>query len=171
MVMGVLSLALTVFLLILKKQSVYGAICLWITVFVGLFLLDTAVVIRYFGIIRHGTGVDVGLNLPRFLFKTKEGRIEAFSNIAAFVPFGFFLSEFLSSKSQFGVWRRIGVVTLVAFGLSLCIECLQLFLDVGFFEVTDLVLNTVGAFIGASLALFVRKDIGIDKKQARRFVR
>ena len=46
-VMGVVSLALTVILLIRKKCSVYGAIALGLMVFMGLFLLDTAVVIRY----------------------------------------------------------------------------------------------------------------------------
>ena len=36
----------------------------------------------------------------------------------------------------------------MAFGLSLCIECIQGALHVGIFEGTDLVLNTVGAGMG-----------------------
>ena len=48
------------------------------------------------------------------------------------------------SLNRTGSWRRVGLVTLAAFGLSLCIECLQLVLKVGYFEVTDLVMNTVG---------------------------
>ena len=40
-------------------------------------------------------------------------------------------------------------MTLAAFGLSLCMECLQLVLRVGFFELTDLALNTVGGGVGA----------------------
>ena len=40
---------MTVILLIRKKCSVYGAIALGVTVFMGLFLLDTAVGIRYLG--------------------------------------------------------------------------------------------------------------------------
>ena len=51
-----------------------------------------------------------------------------------------------------GFWRRVGLVTLAAFGLSLCIECLQLVLHVGFFEVTDLVMNTVGGGVGGLVA-------------------
>ena len=43
-------------------------------------------------------------------------------------------------------------MTLAAFGLSLCIECLQLVLHVGFFEVTDLVMNTVGGGVGGVVA-------------------
>lgn len=48
-VMGVLSLGLTILILKRKNSSVYSAIALGITVFIGLFLLDVAVVIRYCG--------------------------------------------------------------------------------------------------------------------------
>ena len=67
-----------------------------------------------------------------------------FANVAVFVPFGFFLSEFLSTTKCFASNRQIGLVALAAFGLSLCIESLQLLLRVGFFELMDLVMNTVG---------------------------
>ena len=43
-------------------------------------------------------------------------------------------------------------MTLAGFGLSLTIECLQLLLHVGFCEVTDLVMNTVGAFVGVGVS-------------------
>ena len=85
-------------------------------------------------------------------------------NIVVFVPFGFFFSEFISSTTRLSAWRRLGYATLASFGLSLCLECLQLFLRVGFFELTDLVLNTAGGFIGAGLALLGRKVLGIGKK-------
>jgi len=52
-----------------------------------------------------------------------------------------------------GMWRCLGRVTLVAFGLSLCIECIQLALHIGIFEETDLVLNTVGVGIGGIIFL------------------
>ena len=75
--------------------------------------------------------------------------VESIANIAAFVPFGFFLAEFLASLNRTGTGTgsclQVGWALLAAFGLSLCIECLQLVLKVGFFEVTDLVGNGVGA--------------------------
>ena len=148
-VMGVVSLALTVILLIRKKCSVYGAIALGLTVFMGLFLLDTAVGIRYLGIMKHAAGHDLTLDFSRMFRKSGQGPVETLSNIAVFVPFGFFLGEWLASSNRTGSWRRVGLVTLAAFGLSLCIECLQLVLNVGFFEVTDLVMNTVGGVLGA----------------------
>ncbi len=150
-VMGMLSLALTVILLIRKKCSVYGAIALGLAVFMGLFLLDTAVGIRYLGIMSHSTGHNLTLDFSRMFRKSGRGPVETLSNIAVFVPFGFFLGEWLASSNRTGPWRRIGLVTLAAFGLSLCIECLQLVLKVGFFEVTDLVMNGVGGGVGGGV--------------------
>ena len=155
-VMGMVSLAWTVILLIRKKCSVYGAIALGLTVFMGLFLLDAAVGIRYWGIMTHAAGHNLTLDFSRMFRKSGQGPVETLSNIAVFVPFGFFLGEWLASSNRTGSWRRVGLVTLAAFGLSLCIECLQLVLHVGFFELTDLVLNMLGAFIGVSLAILSR---------------
>lgn len=159
-VMVVVSLALTVILLIRKKCSVYGAIALGLAVFMGLFLLDTAVGIRYLGIMRHSTGHNLTLDFSRMFQKSGQGPVETLSNITVFVPFGFFLGEWLASLNRTNSWRRVGLVTLAAFGLSLCIECLQLVLKVGFFEVTDLVMNTVGGFVGALMSVGVRKVVG-----------
>ena len=91
---------------------------------------------------------------------------EMFTNIAVFVPFGFFLSEFLSMMKRFGAFsassprRRIGRVALAAFGLSLCIETLQLVFRLGVFEITDLVLNTLGGFVGSLISVGLRKVVG-----------
>ena len=167
-VMGVVSLALTVIFLIRKKCSVYGAIALGLTVFMGLFLLDTAVGIRYWGLMKHTAGHNLTLDFSRIFQKSGQGPVETISNFAVFVPFGFFLAEFLSelrsrsmSKTKrLGPWNRIGRVVLAAFGLSLCIEILQLVLHVGFFELTDLVMNTVGGVIGAVLSVWGRYVIG-----------
>lgn len=151
-VMGVVSLALTVMLLIRKKCSVYGAIALGLTVFMGLFLLDAAVVIRYLGITPHTSGCNLTLDLSRIFRKSGQGPAESISNIAAFVPFGFFLGEFLASTKRLDSWRRIGWVVLAAVCLSLSIEFLQLVLKVVFFEVMDLGMNTVGGGVGGLVA-------------------
>ena len=67
-----MSLALTVILLIRKKCSVYGAIALGLTVFMGLFLLDTAVGIRYLGIMKHAAGHDLTLDFSRMFQIAKQ---------------------------------------------------------------------------------------------------
>ena len=158
--MGMSSLALTIILLIRKKCSAYGAIALGLTVFTSLVLLDTAVLIRYFGFLKHGSGHNLGFALNRLFHGSNLAQSEVISNATAFIPFGFLLSEFLASAKQLSIGRRLGLATLAAFGLSLCIECLQLLLRVGFFELTDLVMNTLGAFVGALISAGLRKVVG-----------
>ena len=171
MVMAVVSLALTVILLIRKKSSVYRALALGLAVFTGLVLLDTAVLIRHLGLLRHGVGHNLGFALDRLFHGSEGARSEVISNLIVFIPFGFFLAEFLavapvssagpkSTTKRFGIGRRLGVAALTAFGLSLCIELLQLVLKVGYFEQTDLVLNTLGGFVGALMSVGVRKVVG-----------
>ena len=120
--------------------------------FACMLLLDTAVVIRYCGNFPHASGVNLDLFHEGGLLN-----VESLSNIAVFIPFGLFLSEFLASAKRFSAGRRLGLATLAGFGLSLCIECLQLLLRVGFFELTDLVMNTLGAFVGAGVAVLIRR--------------
>lgn len=155
-VIDVVSLGMMVFLAFRKKCSVYGAIAFGIVLYVGLLLLDTAVVIRYCGVMSHETGYNLTLDFSRLLCNSGTGLSEIISNLVVFIPFGFFLSEFLSSTKRLSAGRLLGLVTLVTFSLSLFIECLQLLLRVGFFELIDLVMNTLGAFVGAGLAVPTR---------------
>jgi Glycopeptide antibiotics resistance protein len=139
---------------------VYGAICLGLTVFFGLFLLDTAVAIRWCDGVNHSTGFNPAAEIHRFLYEGVARWTEMLANVAVFVPFGFFLSEFLSTTKHFSDRRQIGRFALAAFGLSLCIESLQLIFRLGVFEITDLVLNTLGGFVGALMSAGVRKVVG-----------
>lgn len=159
-IIGVLSLVITLPCLFGRKFSAYGSIVLGITVFMGLFLLEDAVVIRCCDILQHAYGVDLVAEHNRILHGNIRGWAEICSNFAAFIPFGLFLSEFLASAKRFSAGRRLGLATLAGFGLSLCIECLQLLLRVGFFELTDLVMNTLGAFVGALISAGLRKVVG-----------
>lgn len=153
-IIGILSLMVT--FLYRKKSSVYGSIVLGLTGFVVLFLLDASVWIRYCGLYPHETGIDISGELNRILHGRESSRVGMLCNVLVFVPIGFFLSEFLSVTRRLSTWRRLGYVTLAGFGLSLTIECLQLILRVGIFELTDLVMNTMGAFVGAGVALLAR---------------
>lgn len=155
---GLLSMALMLCIGDRKKVSLYGILALGILVFIGLAMLDTTVVNRYLSPLPQEAGFE--FTLRRFFHSTEHGRIELFSNLVVFIPFGFFLSEFLASAKRFSAGRRLGLATLAGFGLSLCIECLQLLLRVGFFELTDLVMNTLGAFVGALISAGLRKVVG-----------
>ena len=157
-VIGILSLV--VILLARKKTSWYAAFALGISAFIGLFLLDSAVLIRYFGFYPHCSGFDFKVDLNRIFHSSGLSRVEVFSNLVVYVPFGFFLSEHLTATNRCRFFSRFGIATLAAFGLSLCIESLQVILRVGFFELTDLVMNTAGGFVGALMSVGVRKVVG-----------
>ena len=151
-------LASTVPLCVRKKCSVYGAVSLGIVFFVGLFLLDIAVLIRVGENTYQGIGVDLSAEYYRLLHGGQERQVEMLSNVVVFIPFGFFLSEFMSAgANRLRAWHRFGFSVLFGFGLSLCVECLQLVFHVGVFEFTDLVMNTVGTAIGAGLSVLGRK--------------
>lgn len=158
-VLGMLSLAL-IYLLIRKRYSLYGTICLGIATFIGLFLLDAAVLNRMNSIVHPAICFSLPAEYHRLILGGSVRWTEMLANIAVFVPFGFFLSEFLSTTKRLDPHRRLRLVVLCAFGLSLCIEFLQLILRLGVCEVTDLVLNTLGGFVGALLSAGFRKVVG-----------
>ncbi|MDO5538741.1 MAG: VanZ family protein [Eubacteriales bacterium] len=63
-------------------------------------------------------------------------------NVLCFVPFGAILPV-LSSRA-----RNFFLITLLSFEFSLMVECVQLILKVGSFDVDDLILNTLGGILG-----------------------
>ena len=179
---GVLTLAVVLLALwrsAARRSSIYGAVALAIAVFAGLLFIETTVVIRWCGIVTNGWGVHLNLDFKRLLFLHSQG-YESLFNIVAFVPFGFFLAEYLyvtthrpkaasiavggdgvadgdlPASRPLNCWRRLALATLATLALSLIIECLQLALHVGFFELTDLMMNTLGGLLGACLSLLLR---------------
>jgi glycopeptide antibiotics resistance protein len=71
-------------------------------------------------------------------------------NILCFMPFGFFLPAITTQK----IYKNVFSVTVCGFAFSLIIEMSQLFTRVGAFDVDDLLLNTVGGFLGCLLYHF-----------------
>lgn len=152
-VMGIVALAVAVGSAMRKRASMYGSVAQGLAVFYGLFLLDALVLMR----LGRPTTFDPALNLAAEYRRLTNGNqqfwVYLVFNIAAFVPFGFLTSEAFSAQGKSRNW---GVAVLIAFGLSLFAESLQWILRVGFFEVTDMVLNTLGAAVGAAVALGIR---------------
>lgn len=87
----------------------------------------------------------------------KNVMINLAGNIAAFMPFGFFLPA-LSKKGKNLFWCLVMTALF-----SLFVELVQLVSKVGAFDVDDIFLNTIGGLLGyfAYLVLF-----GMQKKQA-----
>ncbi|MQN01849.1 MAG: VanZ family protein [Lachnospiraceae bacterium] len=67
-----------------------------------------------------------------------------FGNVLIFIPFGA-LVTFFKRAERVAVLR----VTLLAFTVSCSIELIQLFTRVGSCDVDDVILNTLGGFIGS----------------------
>ena len=79
--------------------------------------------------------------------------IEVMINIALFVPFGLYLG-LLAPTWQW--WKAAGVFV----SASLVLETTQHLLSTGSFDVTDLIVNTVGGLIGVGLLDLVRRRLG-----------
>lgn len=71
-------------------------------------------------------------------------------NIVIFIPMGIYISLF---KKKTSVWINTILVGLVSLG----VEILQYIFAVGVADVDDLILNTIGGFIGVLLFKFIHK--------------
>ena len=74
-----------------------------------------------------------------------------FGNVIGFVPYGFIL-PIISKKTE-----NLLFVTSTGFLGSLLVETVQLITRVGSFDVYDLILNTLGAFLGCLLFMVCNK--------------
>lgn len=166
-IMFVLSFVVASFILLRKKYKTYCGIILCLAVFMVFFLLDAAVGIRFSGVRVPNPGIDLSAEydrLIRLIHGSERLKFLMFLNLAAYVPFGFFIMELITETKQFDIKHRFGYVIMWAFLLSLSIELLQYVFRVGFFEFTDIVLNCVGATGGVLIALGGRKILGLNKK-------
>jgi hypothetical protein len=74
-----------------------------------------------------------------------------FVNMLGFVPLGFILVIVLSWNEKFSGQQIVVAVVVLCFGLSLFIEVAQAWLPSWSSDLLDLVLNTVGGWLGALL--------------------
>lgn len=151
--MGLISLVVALIAARRNKYSVLGSIALGCTMMVSLFLLDALVLHRIGVQIEQHPEFNISAEYHRLFHGNAEHRVAMLLNVLIFIPFGLCLSAFLSAAKRCSAKRNIGLVALVAFLFSLCLESLQWILRVGLFELTDMVLNTAGAVIGAAIAL------------------
>lgn len=106
----------------------------------------------------HG---DFNLNLFSDLIRIYHNSLSTFvylfvGNIVTFVPFGFLVLPLFRRKRPVDAL----LLTVVSgFLLSLCIELSQWAFGVGVSELDDLILNTLGVFLGAVTCLPFRKSL------------
>lgn len=95
----------------------------------------------------------------RYTLGWKPVCINLLGNIAAFMPFGFFVP--LLKRKYCGFIR----CTVYSAAFSLCVETIQLVFKVGAFDVDDIVLNTIGGMVGYLLFRYgLLKLIGQKRK-------
>lgn len=80
-------------------------------------------------------------------------------NIAVFIPFGFYLS---AAKEELKLMKQI----MKAFLFSLALEVMQFILAIGRSDITDLLMNTLGGFIGIAALYVCSKLFGNYRRQA-----
>ena len=93
-------------------------------------------------------------------FNTKEIMLNLLGNVIGFVPLGFIL-PIIRRKKAFSF-----VCVIFVFLFSLTIEMIQLVFRIGVFDVDDLLLNTLGGFIGYVIYLLWQciSNVGRRKK-------
>ncbi len=84
--------------------------------------------------------------------------VNVFGNIVLFIPVGIFFPWLTKSINSFAK------TVLAGFGFTLVIETLQLFLYDRCSDVDDLILNTLGATIGAGI-YFLGRKAALNRKQ------
>ena len=118
--------------------AAYLLILLWLVLFK--FSYDPIGVVRHFQ--------TRSLNLIPFAYANKS---EVISNIIAFIPFGVMLGvNFRGLAFKY----KIAVI----FAFSLAVEISQYVLAIGAADITDLIMNTLGGFIGLSAFAIASKQ-------------
>ena len=97
----------------------------------------------FFTIIRYFKYYDI--------FTFKFWFLNIFGNIILFIPFGFLMP--LTRNKPTHVIKILVITTLLCFIFELC----QFIFKVGQFDIDDIILNTLGSFIGFLLVNFCKK--------------
>ena len=90
---------------------------------------------------------ETRINLVPFQKDDNSSMLDLIANSIMFVPFPMLLDGLLQKKIKFSVLSAAGI------GLSIVIELLQLITHRGICDVDDLILNSIGAVIGAFLTI------------------
>jgi exosortase len=111
----------------------------------------------------HGSGVPADLAVPRHFVPFKRTVLQLptmdlalyqyqfmdiLVNIVGFLPFGFLLAAYLDRRRA-SLKRILLTSTVFGMGTSMIIELLQVFLPTRNSSLTDVIVNTMGAFFGA----------------------
>jgi glycopeptide antibiotics resistance protein len=131
--------------------AVYLSVLLWLL----LFKLSV-----YFGSVIGGYHVRV-INLIPFAGVSKSNPAEVLYNVLVFIPLGLLLRV---NFSQTNIWRKL----LFVLFLSTSVEITQYALAIGRTDITDVITNTFGGYLG--LALYDLGQRRVDKERLNSFI-
>ena len=83
-------------------------------------------------------------------------------NVLGFVPLGFLAMGLPAEMRRTGFWQSLGWVVAFCLCVSLCIEIVQYFLPGRSSSMVDVLTNTLGALVGATLCAW---EHGQDERQ------
>lgn len=130
--------------------AVYLLILLWLVLFK--FSVNLSAVLDY-----HTRS----LNLIPFATVSRDNLRETIYNFVVFIPFGLLLSVNLKRTS---FWRMLAFV----FVFSLAVETIQFVFAIGVTDITDVITNTSGGFVG--LLLYALTNKYVDNKKLDRSI-
>jgi len=97
------------------------------------------------------------INLVPFTFVNERGNLrETIYNCAVFIPFGLLLGV---NFKRANFWLKLAFI----FAFSLALEIAQFVLAIGATDITDLITNTFGGFLGLALYGIGKKHIHNEK--------
>jgi glycopeptide antibiotics resistance protein len=96
------------------------------------------------------------LNLIPFAYFSRADLRELIYNVVFFIPFGLLLSVNLKRAT---FWRRLAFVCM----FSLAAETIQFVFAIGVADITDVITNTFGGFLGLMLYVLINKYVDDDK--------
>lgn len=102
-----------------------------------------------------------GLNLVPFADFTPDNVREMIDNFVIFVPFGLLLS---ANYKRGSFWRKLAFI----FIFSCAVETIQFVFAIGVADITDVIMNTSGGFLG--LLLYYLGNTHVDHEKLDRFI-
>lgn len=163
LMMSVAAAVVIVFMLVRRKGSSrggsnpYNAVALGGMIFICLALLDILLIHRFNADRPQQQCFNLLEEYRHIISGDEEYAYTMLFNFILFIPLGFSLSEYFSSRPlRPGARQTLKLAALFAFVFSLCCESLQYVLRVGISELTDVLLNTLGALAGVAVSLLVR---------------
>jgi VanZ family protein len=126
------------------------------TVTGGLFLLYLGGIL-FMGLYPHAASV----HRPGVLLGWGYSYGDVIINVLGFVPLGFLAMGLLAEMRRTGFWQSLGSVVAFCLCVSLAIELVQYFLPGRSSSMVDLLTNTLGALVGATLSAW---EIGLESR-------